>query len=270
MNTQNRIKWKIDDVEYEFLTAEEALKTNEVDISVVEELIELSECAYMEYNFDKMRGVDRGEKPVITRKRDFEKVIKDVDGNIVSTGKPRENMGCVCVRKDGIIIGTLVFSVRGENGNVGNITAGIIERGQRKNDKGPTNLNISKNLMRLVLPILLAKYNCDKVITMPISDRGRGYDRSNGFFDTKSKVHAYSTEKNKVTTYELDQRIVLKAREFLDKNRDEKDLEKLVTLLKDYLDPMIDEVSLELKKEYEREILEKESRTWKGWRSIFN
>lgn len=68
----------------------------------------------------------------------------------------------------------------------------------------------------------------------------------------------------------MDQRIVLKAREFLDKNRDEKDLEKLVTLLKDYLDPMIDEVLLELKKEYEREILEKESRLWKGWRSIFN
>lgn len=82
----------------------------------------------------------------------------------------------------------MAFTVSGDDSKIGNITAGVIKRGQRKNDEGVTNSGVSKNLMRFVLSILLAEYKCEKITTMPISDRGRGYDRSNGFFDTKSKV----------------------------------------------------------------------------------
>lgn len=243
-NNENKMKWKFagaENVEYEFLTAEEALKNNDQGGSVALEIEKMVSKFNQVIRLDAahLDGENSGETQLFIYQSNFMKFDKAKRG-----GRPKDDYACLTVRKDERLIGFMTFETSGY------LEAAMLERGERKNDipqKGEGQ-NVSEHLFRLAVSILLAKYNCGHIFTTPASERGEGVDKSNGFYNSGMDSGHFCFD------FRLDQRIIDRAKRFLAEHKGGDNIHDLISKLKEDLDPIINEVAKEIKEHHHREV----------------
>lgn len=196
MSEDLSLKWGIEGVDYEYLTAQDFAGNRRDDFDDISEFtMEMAEQA----RNSREAGQDLAESDLVI---DGDNVFDPYGGEPLDTG-------CVVARKEGRIIGVLKIDYGGKGGD-GYMDKGVVSRDFRK--ENVESRPVSEILMRLSLSILVGKYGNERITGEPSSERGRKYVEANGF----SPVPGGETGKYGKERYQLDPRIVEKMKEVLE------------------------------------------------------